>query len=104
MDNAKEPPRIAGPVAEPLKPHTPPPRGAWDTHAHIFGPAGKFPFTPGRGYTPPDAPVERYVALLDHFGFARGVLVQATRHGFATPLCCAALEPHPRRRPAVATP
>jgi hypothetical protein len=39
-------------------------RGAWDTHAHIFGPSDKFPYQPGRGYTPPDAPVERFIALL----------------------------------------
>jgi 2-pyrone-4,6-dicarboxylate lactonase len=82
MNSASEPPRIAGPVPRPRKPHRALPPGAWDTHAHIFGPADKFPFTPGRGYTPPDAPAESYVALLDHLGFARGVLVQGNAHGF----------------------
>ena len=59
---AHEPVAIAGPVAQPKKPHVLPPPGAWDSHAHVFGPADKFPYTPGRGYTPPDAPVENFIA------------------------------------------
>jgi 2-pyrone-4,6-dicarboxylate lactonase len=102
MKLAKDPPRIAGPVQVPHKPRTPPPRGAWDTHAHIFGPAGKFPFTPGRGYTPPDAPVERYVALLNHLGFVRGVLVQGNAHGFDNRVLLDALERYPQRLRGVA--
>ena len=61
--SAFEPPRIAGPVAQPKRPRVPPPPGAWDSHFHIFGPSDKFPYAPGRGYTPPDAPVERLIAL-----------------------------------------
>ena len=57
MDADREPPPIAGPVALPKKPRVMPPPGAWDSHAHVFGPADKFPYAPGRGYTPPDAPV-----------------------------------------------
>jgi predicted TIM-barrel fold metal-dependent hydrolase len=79
-DITQDPPRIAGPVAHPKLPHIKPPRGAWDTHAHIFGPADKFPYQPGRGYTPPDAPAERFVALLDHLGFDRGLVVQGNAH------------------------
>src|SRR5262249_9188487 len=75
----QEPPRIAGPVAQPSAPRERPPPNAWDTHAHIFRPSDKFPYTAGRGYTPPDAPVERYVALLDHLGFTHGLLCKATR-------------------------
>ena len=41
-----DPPLIAGPVPNPRRPALPPPSGAWDTHAHVFGPAGKFPFAP----------------------------------------------------------
>src|SRR6266852_6427032 len=29
-----------------------------------------------RSYTPPDAPLEKYLGMLDEIGFARGVLVQ----------------------------
>ncbi len=31
-----EPPRIAGPVAQPKRPAIMPPSGAWDSHFHIF--------------------------------------------------------------------
>jgi 2-pyrone-4,6-dicarboxylate lactonase len=82
MNSANEPPPIAGPLPQPRRPRQMLPSGAWDTHAHIFGPADKFPFALGRGYTPPDAPAERYAALLAHLGFARGVLVQSNAHGF----------------------
>ena len=73
---------IPGPIAsiEPVR-HAPPP-GACDCHAHIFGPADRFPYAEGRGYTPPDAPVDAYLALLDGLGLARGVVVQGNAHGY----------------------
>jgi predicted TIM-barrel fold metal-dependent hydrolase len=97
-----EPPRIAGPVAHPARPRVPPPAGAWDTHAHVFGPAARFPFADGRGYTPPDAPAERYVALLDHLGFARGVAVQGNAHGYDNAVVLDALARYPDRLRGVA--
>jgi len=100
--NSKEPPRIAGPRPHPVTPREKPPPDAWDTHAHIFGPADKFPYAPGRGYTPPDAPVDRYVALLDHLGFARGVLVQGNAHGYDNRVLLDALARFPQRLRGVA--
>jgi predicted TIM-barrel fold metal-dependent hydrolase len=97
-----EPPRIAGPVPSPRAPREKPPTGAWDAHAHIFGQAEKFPYAPGRGYTPPDAPVERYVALLDHLGFAHGVLVQGNAHGYDNRVLLDALARYPARLRGVA--
>ncbi|HEY7228951.1 MAG TPA: amidohydrolase family protein [Pseudolabrys sp.] len=82
MDADREPPRIAGPVAQPKKPCVMPPSGAWDSHAHVFGPADKFPYAPGRGYTPPDAPAEKYLALLERLGCAHGLVVQGNAHGY----------------------
>jgi predicted TIM-barrel fold metal-dependent hydrolase len=79
-----------------------PPPGAWDTHAHIFGPAEKFPYAAGRGYTPPDAPVENYLALLDRLGFARGVIVQGNAHGFDNRVLLDALARFPQRLRGVA--
>jgi predicted TIM-barrel fold metal-dependent hydrolase len=102
MESAADPPRIAGPVAEPKRPRILPPPGAWDTHAHVFGPADKFPYAPGRGYTPPDAPVERFVALLDRLGFANGVVVQGNAHGYDNRVVLDALQRHPRRLRGVA--
>jgi 2-pyrone-4,6-dicarboxylate lactonase len=102
MDTANEPPRIAGPVAHPKQPRVMPPRGAWDSHFHVFGPSGKFPYAPGRGYTPPDAPVERLIALLDHLGFDNGLLVQGNAHGYDNRVVLDALERYPRRLRGVA--
>ncbi len=65
----------------PSVPQYVPPPGAVDAHCHVFGPAAKFPYAPGRKYTPCDAPKEKLFALRDHLGFARKVIVQATCHG-----------------------
>ena len=63
------------------RPKVPPPPDACDTHAHVFGPAARFPYADDRSYTPPDAPLEKYLDMLDTIGFARGVLVQGSAHG-----------------------
>ena len=93
---------IAGPYPRPGKPLIPAPRGACDCHAHIFGPAARFPYTEGRGYTPPDAPVEKYLALLDTLGLERGVVVQGNAHGFDNRAILDAVERNPRRLRGVA--
>jgi predicted TIM-barrel fold metal-dependent hydrolase len=100
--NTEEPPQIAGPRPHPAMPREKPLPDAWDTHAHIFGPSDKFPYAPGRGYTPVDAPVDRYVALLDHLGFARGVLVQGNAHGYDNRVLLDALARFPQRLRGVA--
>src|ERR1700691_2359388 len=101
-DSANEPPRIAGPVAQPKRPRVPPPPGAWDTHFHIFGPSEKFPYQSGRVYTPPDAPVEKLIALLDHLGFTNGLIVHGNAHGYDNRVVLDALERFPRRLRGVA--
>jgi predicted TIM-barrel fold metal-dependent hydrolase len=63
------------------RPRLPLPPGACDTHAHVFGPGDRFPYARDRSYTPPDAPLEKYLGMLDAIGFARGVLVQGSAHG-----------------------
>ncbi|MEO8716765.1 MAG: hypothetical protein ABI423_00940 [Burkholderiales bacterium] len=35
-----------------------------DTHAHVFGPEERYPYNPGCAYTPLDAPLEAWSALL----------------------------------------
>jgi predicted TIM-barrel fold metal-dependent hydrolase len=57
------------------------PRGACDCHCHVFGPATRFPYAEPRSYTPDDAPLEAYLAMLDRLGFERGVLVQPSAYG-----------------------
>ena len=73
-------PACAAPRA-PTRPKVPPPPNACDAHAHVFGPADLFPYADDRSYTPPDAPLEKYLAMLEAVGFARGVLVQGSAHG-----------------------
>ena len=68
-----------------------------------LGPADKFPYAPGRGYTPPDAPVERYMALLDHLGFAHGAAwCRAMRMASTTAWCSMPLTRFPQRLRGVA--
>jgi predicted TIM-barrel fold metal-dependent hydrolase len=69
------------PPREVTRPKLPPPADACDTHAHVFGPAARFPYAEDRSYTPPDAPLEKYLGMRDAIGFARGVLVQGSAHG-----------------------
>jgi 2-pyrone-4,6-dicarboxylate lactonase len=66
----------------PSKPRLALPRGACDSHFHVFGPASKFPFGEGRAYTPADAPKEALFALHKHLGIERGVVVQSAAHAF----------------------
>ena len=102
MATADEPPRIAGPVREPKRPRQLPPPGAWDSHFHIFGPSDKFPYQTGRAYTPPDAPVEQLIALLDHLGFTNGLVVQGNAHVYDNRVVLDALERIPQRLRGVA--
>jgi 2-pyrone-4,6-dicarboxylate lactonase len=55
--------------------------GACDAHCHVFGPEERFPFAPGRTYTPPDSGYEELVELQGRLGLSRAVLVQASCHG-----------------------
>ena len=52
------------------------PSHSCDCHCHVFGPAARFPYAEPRSYTPEDAPLAAYLALLDRLGCERGVLVQ----------------------------
>jgi len=57
------------------------PKGACDTHAHIFGPMDKYPPKTGRRYDPPDATIARYKIMLNALGVDRGVMVQSSAYG-----------------------
>jgi predicted TIM-barrel fold metal-dependent hydrolase len=83
-------------------PKVPPPPNARDTHAHVFGPADRFRYADDRSYTPPDAPLEKYLGMLDTIGFARGVLVQGSAHGHDNSAMLDALERRPDRLRGVA--
>ena len=84
------------------RPKVPPPPDACDTHAHVFGPALQFPYTADRSYTPPDAPLDMYLGMLDTIGFTRGVLVQGSAHGHDNSAMLDALKRQPKRLRGVA--
>jgi len=90
------------PPREVTRPKVPPPPNACDTHAHVFGPADRFPYADDRSYTPPDAPLAKYLGMLDAIGFARGVLVQGSAHGHDNAAMLDALERQPARLRGVA--
>ena len=78
------------------------PPGATDAHCHVFGPADKFPYAPGRSYTPADAPKEMLRALHDHLGLERTVIVQASCHGADNAAMLDAIAANPKRTRGVA--
>ena len=78
------------------------PAGACDCHCHVFGPAARFPYAEPRSYTPADAPLADYLALLDRLGFDRGVLVQPSAYGRDNRAMLDALERETQRLRGVA--
>jgi hypothetical protein len=54
------------------------PRGACDTHVHIWGPFDRFPIAKGAPYTPPERTRDDLVALHERLGIDRAVIVQTT--------------------------
>ena len=78
------------------------PAGACDSHAHVFGPAERFPLAPDSPYVPPAAPVEAYLTMLDALGVARGVLVQGAPYGEDNAALLDALRSSPERLRGVA--
>lgn len=79
----------------PRRPSLALPPGACDAHVHVFGPQGRFPFAPGRAYTPGEAPKERLFALHEHLGIERCVVVQSNAHGFDNSATADALAARP---------
>jgi 2-pyrone-4,6-dicarboxylate lactonase len=63
-------------------PARPLPAGAWDTHAHVFGPFDRYPLAADCRYQPPLGPADWHRAAQHAAGFQRGVLVHASANGF----------------------
>jgi predicted TIM-barrel fold metal-dependent hydrolase len=90
------------PVAQPKRPDIATPPAACDTHFHIFGPVSRFPYSPERAYTPPEAPLEKLLALHQRLGFERGVVVQGNAHGTDCSALLDALKREPKRLRGIA--
>ncbi len=78
------------------------PDGAADTHAHVIGLPPRYPFVAHRTYTPPEAPLSAYLAMLDATGMAYGGLTQVSVHGTDNRLLIEALQAAPARLRGVA--
>ena len=69
------------PRKETKRPRLAVPGLACDCHSHIFGPAAQYPYTSNRSFTPPDALIPEYLAMLNTLGVERTVVVQASVYG-----------------------
>jgi predicted TIM-barrel fold metal-dependent hydrolase len=73
-------------LCQPPRPTTRPqhfklPPLACDCHSHVFGPADRFPFSPNRSFTAPDALEEDYLRMLQTLGFERMIVTQVSAYG-----------------------
>ncbi len=68
------------------------PEGSADTHAHVIGLPPRYPFIANRAYTPPEAPLEKYLAMLDATGMTFGGLTQVSVYGTDNRLLIEALQ------------
>jgi predicted TIM-barrel fold metal-dependent hydrolase len=65
---------------------------ACDCHAHILGPADRYPYVAERSFTPPDALEDAYLRMLGTLGIERMVIVQASVYGTDNTRLTAAVE------------
>ena len=70
-----------GPRAVTSRPSWRAPAGAADCHMHIFGPFDRYPLSPGRSYTPPEASIAMYREMCETIGIERTVVVQPSIYG-----------------------
>jgi len=93
------------PNPNPQPPKFTPPKGACDSHIHIFGPADKYPFDDGAAYHSPDALPETYIELQETLGLERAVIIHPTALGRgANARTIDALTQYPDRFRGVAVP
>jgi 2-pyrone-4,6-dicarboxylate lactonase len=75
-------PLCLGPDPAPSKAKFTLPPGTIDSHAHIFGASDRYPYSSARGYTPPQANLQSYLALHEALGgIERAVLTQPSVYG-----------------------
>jgi predicted TIM-barrel fold metal-dependent hydrolase len=95
-------PLCQGPDPRPRPPGFAVPPGATDCHAHVIGPFRLFELQEDRSYTPPEAPLAAYRALLDTLGLERGVVVQPSVFGTDNACTLDALAKHRNRLRGIA--
>ena len=79
---ARRSPRVIGSASQPsTRVNFKVPAGACDCHTHVFGDATRFPFAPGRTYTPEPASVDEMRKLHRALHISRVVIVQPSVYG-----------------------
>lgn len=81
IDTSTGVPFLDPPDPNPRRPKFALPENSCDSHAHVFGPASRYPWYGKRIYTPSDALLSEYEQLLGVLGCSRGVLVQPSPYG-----------------------
>ena len=102
MNPSNSAPLCQAPSIEVRSPLTLFPEGSVDCHAHVCGPADQYPYAQERIYTPPDATLESYQALLKMLKVDRAVLVQPSVYGTDNRAMLAALKSNPEQFRGVA--
>jgi len=77
----RSPRAMAGPSQPSTRVNFKVPVGACDCHTHVFGDTARFPFTPGRTYTPEPASVAEMRKLHRALHITRVVIVQPSVYG-----------------------
>jgi 2-pyrone-4,6-dicarboxylate lactonase len=95
-------PACAPPDFNPRKPKFVFPQHACDCHAHVLGPAARYPYSSERIYTPPDCLPSAYRQMLDTLGVERAVLVQPSVYGTDNAAMLDAMKNDPMRLRGVA--
>lgn len=75
-------PSCAAPVLAVRSPSRVLPADACDCHFHVIGDPARYPFTPHRSYTPPQASLAQYEAMRQRLGLSRGVIIQPSVYGY----------------------
>ncbi|HEY6932014.1 MAG TPA: amidohydrolase family protein [Marmoricola sp.] len=78
------------------------PEGACDTHAHVVSGDPRHRLVGNRSYTPPAAPEDAYLRMLEDTGMSRGVLVQISVYGTDNHYMLQVLDRHPEQLRGIA--
>ncbi len=78
------------------------PRLSCDSHTHIFDDFIKYPLSPNRSFTPPEAPVTKLLTMLDVLGIDRAVIVHSSAYGPHNEATLNAVKSDPKRLRGVA--
>ena len=94
---------VLPPKDAPRRPKAMPPEGATDCHVHVFAPPDRYPFFPGRAYTPPPGiDAARLIRMHEAIGVSRAVLVASNVYAEDLRATEDALKAHPDRFRGVA--